>query len=1163
MEEKNKILSLIVGCGGSGVTTMIALNRLLAENPEMRYRIYREIFYIAVDTETAMLNKFNTEVKKQMGGAKMPLIEDVLLSKDVNVLNSVIKPNFVTPFEVTSDPEILKGLDRLKDNWWFNADGAPFAAPLVSNLLLGAGQCPPASYCLAWSKLKKIEASIKNIIATIKRRGVGDPDVLTHLNVFVVAGLSGGTGRGSWNLITFKIRQCFAKEGVSIDPVGIFFDANVFENVCKKKGKEQARAIRVNASTGLSELSCWLSTGREQKGNKFRYSLPDMRMPWDPQTDVLDTTVGISPLSGAPVNSAYLICGPSKAAVLQDNVQYHEMAGAGLYALITNSDLSGERVNNSNPYNSFAATTFEVDAVRLQSFFEAIAQGVALEGLKECKDDVSDRVKEFLSEVPIAVDVQEASDILPVESGGTFLQAVNAAVLAACAGRLKSISDKLPTLKPAQAEKDAVREVEKLLGAVTEKVIEDAVKTAAATTLKGIDPLTKVKEAVLKMYKGSRKERPSVGRVRKFMDALLSKIEAARLASSSGFSFDDPSGVSDVKVDARTWILGLVREFSKRTMLEKLSGAKSFSPREIQDLVTKSGSLYTGSIPNSVLFVHFAAIRKKIEAFFKPAEEYISELVDACDRFAKVCDRAKTMLENEAPIAAGGKTGDDPFKLLFATPKNAEDALPAMDSPKRFYLRVLKPVFEDEQELRALLLKEGNLRIESGVLDFIRDAIDPENGALFKLGSVDADASAEIEFTKQLVEVVKANVSVDDQFLEREFTFYKVLERNIPHWNARIKQLLGNRTKFENLCDQFESFLGIAPDRDSVTKEFRLPAPDDLMLAISESMARSCSPWWITDLDPESSHYTVKVFLPEEQAKFKNGEQFPETLSSALSFANVEVAWLDDKNAGATPFSVIAFTADSVPSLSDTEAAKGMHPLDKIRSLDYHQNADVRKWLKWAEDSKGRSIFEQRDNNKGIGYVSPIFVNTPELAAARWRPWAPLKKDDTVKRDLALEVLRYGFLGVGLDESDRKTLTDTLGLAADLPLFQYVKTGQICQILRRPYQKREGEVIPNRHVAWTASAGKPKTLCTSISNLDSYLRGEGKGKSSEKDKEEGGVLREQILEEMGVFEEKFRKDIGDKFYRKMTDARDEWFHEQWLQAADAKDKSVWDKLING
>ena len=139
---------VIVGCGGSGITTMTSLNRLLAENPDIRNRIHRDVFYIAVDTERSMLSQFPKNVEKQMCGAQMPLIETVLLSQDINVLNSIIEPWFEDPFEGRPDDP---GLKRLKENWWFRPGTEdPFRAAEVFNLLEGAGQCPPASYCLAW-----------------------------------------------------------------------------------------------------------------------------------------------------------------------------------------------------------------------------------------------------------------------------------------------------------------------------------------------------------------------------------------------------------------------------------------------------------------------------------------------------------------------------------------------------------------------------------------------------------------------------------------------------------------------------------------------------------------------------------------------------------------------------------------------------------------------------------------------------------------------------------------------------------------------------------------------------------------------------------------------------------------------------------------------------
>ncbi len=982
--EQNNVLSLVVGCGGSGITTMTALNRLLAENPQMRTRIHRDIFYIAVDTDAAELQKFKANVQKQMCGAKMPLIKTILLSKDVNILNSIIYPSFVKPFSNTADEETQKGLERLKQNWWFDDDGSPFCAPQVSNLLKGAGQCPPASYCLAWSKLGEIENAIKDIISAIKLRGNSDPTILSTLNLFVIAGLSGGTGRGCWNLITFKIRQCLEAEGVQIPPVGIFFDANVYKNICKAHPQER-NSILVNSLTGLSELSCWMNAGQNRGDSKYVFRLPDMRHPAHEDTDVLKTDVDINPKAGAPVNSAYLICGESKSSVLLENTQYHEMAGAGLYAMIMNSQIARQGVNNSNPYNSFAATTFEIDALRLQRYFETIAQGVALDRLKACNDDVNERVDKFLDEVPMAVSVHDKTDLLPNGESGTLIQLASAELLAQCKGALGSLQKNLAEMSPAEAEEEAVSSVKSILASVNEKMITTAVNRAIEKKLNGVSPREKVKEYVDIIFKGERKEGWSVGRVRKFMDALRNKIIAARRGSIEGFTLPNPSG--EGKVGPSDWIVSKVSELSKRTFGEKLKGGSPFNPSEIKELISVSGKSFSGSIPESILFASYDQMMKAIETYFKQAMEYIASLVDACDRFTKICDKAKTILEKDAPLAAGGKVDDDPFKLLFASPDDVDSALPPMDSPTLFYHRVLKPIFKDEQAVRDLLLEGDNLHIDNGVNEFVRQAIDPNNGALLQLASVDADVSAESNFTKQLIEVVCGNVGINDMFLEREFTFYRVLERNIDFWNKRIRQLGSNSTRRAELFEKFEKLLGATPEKDPISGYFQLPTVDDLILSISASMARSCSPWWITDVEPQEAQYTVKVFLPEAQSRFKNAYTFAQQLQDSLSFAQVEVAWADDKSAGVTPFSVIAFTANCVPQLTEADINNGKHPLDKIRSLDYYHDAEVSKWLGWAEDPSGRSIFEVRYNNKGIGFVSPIFVKEKKLADARWRPW--------------------------------------------------------------------------------------------------------------------------------------------------------------------------------
>ena len=68
-------LNLVIGCGGSGLTTLSALNRLLVQNPDMLQRMSDEIYYLVVDTEVSALDAFEKDVKEQMGQYASPFME--------------------------------------------------------------------------------------------------------------------------------------------------------------------------------------------------------------------------------------------------------------------------------------------------------------------------------------------------------------------------------------------------------------------------------------------------------------------------------------------------------------------------------------------------------------------------------------------------------------------------------------------------------------------------------------------------------------------------------------------------------------------------------------------------------------------------------------------------------------------------------------------------------------------------------------------------------------------------------------------------------------------------------------------------------------------------------------------------------------------------------
>ena len=1144
-----KMLTLVVGCGGSGITTMKSLNRMLASNPAMRTEMWKSTFYLAVDTEMAMLDSFKKDIEKDMMGAIVPYSETICLSQDVNILYQVVNPYFKKPFKGNPND---KGLARLKENWWYD-DEDPFCAPLVRNLKEGAGQCPPASYCLAWWRLHDIEQAIHRVVDEMVAKGDGSPDLLSHINLFVVTGLSGGTGRGCWNIITFKIRQYIQeKYGVPVSPTGVFFDATVFANVAKDHANQDV-PLKVNALTGLSELSCWVSSGRKAGKAKgtFVYRLPNLRTPSRWGTDLLNTDLDLNPVSGAPVDSAYIICGTRSAASLADNVQYHEMAGEALYAMITNSDISGQRVNSAIPYNSFAAISFTVDTIRLQSYFETIARSIALEGLAENSDSVADRVNKFFEKMPVDICVQGIGDLSP-KKDGTLMQRAVAVLVAKRKGRFGDMLAELETATPASG-REVVADV---LGTALDKDVKAAVEKAFEEFA---DPKTALQEAMRSVYAGENGEQPSVGRALRFLLAVKAKIDGAKMQSVSSITMADPKRPTS-QVDVRKAVLNQVDLYSGRTLGERLRGIKCFNESERSKLATLGrDDIYTGIVPSGYAAINYPKLRDAFDAKLAEMEETIKTLTDSFAKFGEVCASAKAIFDREAPIAAGGAVGQDAFRMLFATPDNIESSLLDLSDRSRFYRRILKPVMQDEDEVRQLVAR--SIRIESGMQKFIAKAID--SGELLALArNTNRDADAPREFLQKLLEVTRKNVSIDGDFMAENFTFVKVLQKNRSEWNKHLVEVQGNANDLAKLSQQFDNFLGVKVKRNSSTKNYELPPVSQMITDIAESMVRVCSPWWqISTTEVGRAPHTVMLFLPEKLENLTNGGTLEAELKKTLDFAIADVIGLSEKNEGGTPYGVIAYTSQGIDM---SEVASEVHPLDCILSIKYYYgNSDVDEWLQLAESQAGKSIFIQKNDNKGIGYVSPIYVRNEQLSSVRWKPWTKTQPVDNEVEDKAADALLYAFLGFGLDDEARAEVESKLAAYGwTFPLIRDI--GRQTYVFTRKTLVFKGEkATADTACPWKIGKGGKK-ICTSLCNVDAYLQGLGKvglgAEAKEKDKEEGVDACRRVLAERDLFCSSVVPLLGNVFYGNLINALNGWLAAM-RDEADEEDYPVWERLI--
>jgi hypothetical protein len=202
------------------------------------------------------------------------------------------------------------------------------------------------------------------------------------------------------------------------------------------------------------------------------------------------------------------------------------------------------------------------------------------------------------------------------------------------------------------------------------------------------------------------------------------------------------------------------------------------------------------------------------------------------------------------------------------------------------------------------------------------------------------------------------------------------------------------------------------------------------------------------------------------------------------------------------------------------------------------------------------------ERERGLGYVSPLFVNDSALSALRWKPWAPKETIDATKeRDKQIcTALLYALLGNGLDADDpqQKTLVERFNWQLPLIKMGGAKSEDF-NYTRDPLVWKRGKGAPDGTPAWQPE----EKLVTSIDNVFNYLLGNGKpgleGRFQEEAKAKGRSHLEHLTLEVGVFNKNIRPVIGEDAYTALAEARNNWFVAQYRKASKS-DQVFWRKL---
>jgi len=1192
--------ALFVACGGSGTKTLKKLNEMLLNSPQWRGRLKSDIYYFAVDTDESDLDAFRSAIQSQSETVgETQHVETLKLAGKYSRLSDLIKEQMGPTYLAEPDPKDEEGIEnkkegikRLRDNWWHTypetPKSVPFNASAITDLPTGAGQCPTASYACAWNMMVEIERSIQNIVSEMTEERDEDPDWKKNMQLYIVTGLSGGTGRGCWNIITFKIRQYFKEKfNVPVKPIGVFFDATVFRRIAARR-PEQAYRLKVNAATGLSELSCWMQQAfprYKDPHETYDFALPSLANPAKKELDVLKTNIKFASNTRdlSPVNSALLIFGDSPNAVLNTNEQYHEMAAVGLYQILSASSLSSEICNTTGfPFHSFGATTFGVDNTKLTAYFENRARAIA--AAKIMADDAGDAgefVAGFANKYPVFYEgVTKLNVVFDKKDGkaeykyGILANALNAVFketeeayesailnlqdesnsidnIKECFANAMSAKDtklfenilskefaNILLVKPYGINKDSVE---------YEKYHEEweALATQPAARMKLIT--RELHKLTQEVFEGKINEnKPSMARAYGFVTQLLKKfkkIESTETGLAKEFKVNDEQETGKLK----EYVDATIERLGKRGILGDALNRSRYTPEqvgELKDLLEKA-----------IKCASWPGIR---EAFLNRIGEFVKVLERFEGAFVSIqslLEGTRGTFEGQVGKALGTPPGENPYDTVFVSPERIHESLPSDDDRRHFY----------ERNLRPIITKDDVDKLTAEGLEFSKGAL---STVLWKMVSAlsendvngeERDKMLRADRT-ELMRAIVRNAYLKKDFIEEHFSFVKTMERNRIAWKKHRDDIDGNTAACGRFDKQLRSFIGIMPYQNPGEKEWDLPPLTSeidnngkempgLIECAAREMIRVFAPWWnVQTFAPGSRQSSVSIFMP---TRFKNKteqEKMEARLANATSNNRITVMGLENAKSIQSPFQLSAYTSDCIAH-SGKE-----HAFDMINNLTYWSEPEVAKWLTKAEMRNGESIFCTDQGNPGIGYVSPIFVKQEALRKIRWKPWV---KNEVQIEDAKSKIADFLVWAMFGNQTGPKTADVLKEMAEEfnlpMPLIRFEDSGKNFYITRparilsdEPEKVKDNKVKDNKakdndSCNWLfTEKEKEHRITQNINAVFDYFSGKGSnGFKQKKFLENHEAVAGLITTEMDDFKELIKSTLQRDFI-KAVDEFIEW-----------------------
>jgi hypothetical protein len=1050
---------LFVGMGGSGIKTLAKFVDLLTEHSKETANSEVFVAFLLVDTDGGELAEYERQIRRAYERVhREPILRTVHLSADITDFSSFVAS------------KLKKGghHERLRDVWWYRTNrrdqDEPFTAiNLKDSPTRGAGQCPLVSTFLAWNQMRTIDSTIDDLLNTLKNRSVQGKNLQNWtLDVSLVAGLAGGTGRGCWHLVASKIREKLRDLNQRPKPVGFFFDSSVFAEDVKRE--EQVTKLRVNSITGVSELVAWLRNEYERDTDlsPFQFRLPSLENPAASSSDLIDTTklnltVGGEELQGitgrAPISAAYLIFGAGKQGTLGEASAYYQSVASALYARLFSSTAT-TNINEAGHLNGLGSASISVPIAGIRTYVqEYVRQFLPALYSAPVEEEKIDRVVNTLFAG------FESPDTIPRAGDATARnvhQRVYAKILGDTGKMKKRLEEQLRDRKYNEADTTAksltnwASSNESEIGSFVRRDVASQMwgSLVSADTLEAggvlqtlipdtVSKVTKANESLLaRLFEESQTKAP----LNPIAEAVRLLLGTGRvdLPSATGREPLDISsyGTKRVIAEKASERLKVILEANAQRRLPGVAQAKGASLVKPSEELSKAKN---GLFKTSVSAEERDVITSRVEPWLlSQANDVIDEsltklLKTAKEEIDSLARSLKAVAGTLAKRASDEKAKTERSREVhFWTEKDFDEILePQKSSFDRSILssQTLQGVAQDdelEREFARIMKFQCLPGFEEARQRFI-DAIQRWIGA----------QSAEKLEERKLTDIVHDNLTaMGDQFMlplnfyEETFGFFETVKRLMRVWGKTMLERAGSPRDLAKLRQVFENQFGIpfpkSADPSGAPKELDDEELKDLTQNACKAMAirlgGRTDPLFQQRFDEgeRPTYDSVTVVLPTQpifDKKFAKevddeAKRNPQFFASGQFKATPTSGMLDAGN----PYTMFAYATQQ---FEDWRRDSGMA---RIASLEYYKMPSVLSWLRACEDPAGTSVFLDGDVLRekydipscrdiyGLGYISPLFVHDKTLRELRWSPWDESKRRSADMRNERFDLVAYALL---------------------------------------------------------------------------------------------------------------------------------------------------------